>query len=350
MTDVIFVSYAREDEGAARTMVAALENAGLRVWWDREIPPGKTWDEVIGRALDTASCVLVLWSRNSVQSRWVREEADRAASRGRLIPVLIEKVDQPFGFGRIQAADLTGWRGDASHPGFSALVRAISDFLPATSARVEPLRKERSRAWWIAAPLLLAAAAYSGWQLRPAPGRAPRPLRESPSAQLAERPRTVRVAPHEVTVGQSHAGCEPFQDLEALAGRGRIGSIAIYAAGYVHGIRIRYGADGFGSPHGFTEGMPREWIVPDGERIARVEGVIAPATSGQAGAGYVSRLQFFTDKGGSSPIFGAMGGTPFVAAGPAGSALVTIRGTANLKRSRAFNRAVASMTFRFAAP
>ena len=43
----IFISYSQADRARAQTLVAALEREGWSVWWDRKIPPGKTFDEVI---------------------------------------------------------------------------------------------------------------------------------------------------------------------------------------------------------------------------------------------------------------------------------------------------------------
>ncbi len=137
----VFVSYAKEDSSIAEKLAKALQHAGYSVWWDRHIPPGKTWDEVIGRALDSATCVVVLWSRRSVESRWVREEAEKGASRGCLIPALVEKVEPPFGFGRIQAANLSGWSGDESDPEFTDLLQAVSDLVHVTT--VGPAADER---------------------------------------------------------------------------------------------------------------------------------------------------------------------------------------------------------------
>jgi hypothetical protein len=99
------------------------------VWWDRHIMPGKTWDEVIGVELDAAACVLVLWSKLSVQSRWVREEAERGAKREMLVPIFIEKVDPPFGFGRIEGADLSTWHGEPTDPEFVNLCDAARGLL-----------------------------------------------------------------------------------------------------------------------------------------------------------------------------------------------------------------------------
>ncbi len=168
----VFISYSKEDLAAARTVAGALENAGFSVWWDRHIPPGKTWDEIIGRALDGSSCVLVLWSGTSIESRWVREEAERAASRGCLIPVLIEKVEPPFGFGRIQAADLSGWHGDQRDPEFADLLRAVSELMQAAPKQPTPLptaprpgipkpqpSKIRSRLLWFAVGAVAVGAA-----------------------------------------------------------------------------------------------------------------------------------------------------------------------------------------------
>jgi pantoate kinase len=62
----IFISYAKEDRGKAKDIAEALKRQGLSVWWDRSIPPGKTFDTVIEEALDAANCVIVLWSKTSV--------------------------------------------------------------------------------------------------------------------------------------------------------------------------------------------------------------------------------------------------------------------------------------------
>ena len=359
----VFISYAKEDAAAARMLADALQKAEFSVWWDRLIPPGRTWDDVIGRALDTAACVVVLWSRASIQSRWVREEAEKAASRGCLIPVLVDKVDPPFGFGRIQAADLSGWRGDEHDPRFADLLRAVSDLVQTTpdrSAADQPVSQSvkpapephnrGSRFQWIAGGVIAVAVTfYVASQF----SRAPRPEPQAATVNPAPvNPAPVKSSPP-ATVGRRHEGCEKFADLEAVVSRGPITRIAVYHDGYVHGIRIRYGTDGLGETHGFTQWRDirlTEWDVPDGERITHVEGVIAPPTSGRAGAGYVSRLQFFTDGGKRSPLFGTSGGEPFVVTDSAKGGLRTISGWANLKRSGSFNRAVASMTFQFCAP
>jgi hypothetical protein len=110
----IFISYARKDLEAARRLAAALEEQGWSVFWDRTIPAGKSWREVIGAALANSRCVVVLWSSHSVNSHYVIEEADHGLRRRVLIPAFIEQIEPPFGFGTIQAADLSEWREDRS--------------------------------------------------------------------------------------------------------------------------------------------------------------------------------------------------------------------------------------------
>ena len=74
----IFVSYASVDRERAKIVAEALAARGLSVWWDRVIPPGRQFDEVIEEALDAARCVVVLWSQASTASTWVKTEAAEA--------------------------------------------------------------------------------------------------------------------------------------------------------------------------------------------------------------------------------------------------------------------------------
>src|SRR5262245_54631536 len=102
----IFVSYAREDAGRVALLAAGLEKHGWKVFWDRKIPSGKSWHDVIEVALNRADRVIVVWSKDSVRSEFVRDEAGRARAREALVPVLIDDVPPPLGFGQIQAANL----------------------------------------------------------------------------------------------------------------------------------------------------------------------------------------------------------------------------------------------------
>jgi hypothetical protein len=87
----IFISYSSEDRERARTLAHALEERGWSVWWDREIPLGRSYDEVIEQALNGARCMLVLWTAASAASEWVRSEASEGKRRGILVPVFLER-------------------------------------------------------------------------------------------------------------------------------------------------------------------------------------------------------------------------------------------------------------------
>ena len=123
----IFISYASEDRSRVELLAEALEEQGWSVWWDRTIPPGKTFDQVIEEAIDASRCVVVLWSKKSIKSDWVKEEANIGKERKILVPTKIDPVDLPLGFGRIQAADLTNWEEKKEHPEFINLRNAISE-------------------------------------------------------------------------------------------------------------------------------------------------------------------------------------------------------------------------------
>ena len=134
MADV-FISYKAEDGARVRPLVDALQADGLTIWWDAHIGGGDDWRESIARELDLAACVIVAWSKRSIGSdgRFVRDEATRALKRGVYLPVRIDKVDPPLGFGESQALPLIGWKGDRADPRIQAVLtaaRAIIDGRP----------------------------------------------------------------------------------------------------------------------------------------------------------------------------------------------------------------------------
>jgi hypothetical protein len=64
----VFLSYARADRLRVKPLADALQKKGWSVWWDPTIRAGEIFDKVIERALADAQCVIVLWSRNSIES------------------------------------------------------------------------------------------------------------------------------------------------------------------------------------------------------------------------------------------------------------------------------------------
>jgi len=82
MSDV-FISYKREDEERVLVLRDALLRGGLDVWWDKQIPAGARWRERIVAELESAKCVLLVWSESSTgpAADFVRDEASRASAR-----------------------------------------------------------------------------------------------------------------------------------------------------------------------------------------------------------------------------------------------------------------------------
>jgi len=123
----VFISYSREDRPKVEKIAQALTQRGLRVWWDPEIKTGAGFRQEIADALGSTRSVIVMWSRYSVASRFVADEADEGAARDILFPALIDNVDIPLGFRQIQTADLTHWRGNLNDNAFKAFISAVGD-------------------------------------------------------------------------------------------------------------------------------------------------------------------------------------------------------------------------------
>ncbi len=127
MTEV-FLSYSHQDRDIARRYADALEAAGLSVWWDDHLRSGEAFDEKIEAALRAAKAVVVLWSKTSVASRWVRAEATLADRNKTLVPVMIEPCERPIMFELTHTSDLGHWQGDAADSaglGFLGDVRGL---------------------------------------------------------------------------------------------------------------------------------------------------------------------------------------------------------------------------------
>ncbi len=121
----IFISYKREEQPTAKKLAVALERYGWSVWWDPHLRAGEHFDDAIEEALRDAKCVIVLWSKQSVNSQYVRDEATYALNREKLVPVAIEGVDPPFRFAGLHTAQLRDWDGSDEFPGFIKLVDDI---------------------------------------------------------------------------------------------------------------------------------------------------------------------------------------------------------------------------------
>ena len=192
MSDV-FVSYKAEDRKRVKPLVEALEADGYSVWWDEQIGGGAAWRQAIETELNAAKCVVVAWSKRSVglEGTFVQDEATRAQQRRVYIPVLIDKVHLPLGFGEMQALPLTSWHGDRSDPRYQAVLAAVqrmagSGLAPAPVAG-RPVDRRMVLAGGAAAAV--AVAGVGGWALlRPGRADAARSIAVLPFANLSGDP------------------------------------------------------------------------------------------------------------------------------------------------------------------
>ncbi len=122
----VFLSYSREDAPAARQLAECIGRAGHKVWWDRDIEGGSRFTAEIDRELKNADAVVVIWTKSSIESPWVQDEAAEGRDNGRLVPVIFGTEKPPLGFRQFQSIDFGDWNGEGDPPSLEALVRAIA--------------------------------------------------------------------------------------------------------------------------------------------------------------------------------------------------------------------------------
>jgi len=122
----VFVSYAGEEGRYAQRLQDALERLGYEVWLDQKIRPGSAWHDEIERRLAAAGAIIVLWSKRSAASDWVRYEAAYATGRGVYDGCRIEGgFEIPPPYGRLQVSPLVGWDGTPATAGFPSLLASL---------------------------------------------------------------------------------------------------------------------------------------------------------------------------------------------------------------------------------
>jgi len=147
----VFLSYARDDVEAARELADGIGQAGHDVWWDRHLHGGSRFSDEIDRALKDADAVVVLWSRTSVQSAWVQDEAAEGRDSGRLVPVTLSSAKPPLGFRQFHTIDLGTWTGQGRPEALGDVLNAIDraggpDGRGEQISRAEPAKPTQKKA------------------------------------------------------------------------------------------------------------------------------------------------------------------------------------------------------------
>jgi hypothetical protein len=165
MAHDVFLSYCREDVSTMQQLEKALREAGFTIWTDRGIAPGSpSWKTEIEKAIREARCIVVLFSPEAADSRWVRAELDYAdAQRKPIYPLLVRGDTSnavPFGFTTYQWIDVR--KSSQWVAGLLQLTAALRGTPPALPTTDVPIRPTRIRGLLPLAAALLIAVLIGG--------------------------------------------------------------------------------------------------------------------------------------------------------------------------------------------
>ena len=154
----IFISYKREDVVLAKVLADHLQKEGWSVWWDHEIPSGKDYDVVIEKELENCKCAIVLWTPVSIQSRNVKDEANVALHKNKLLPVIVGNIQPPLGFRMIQGV-VWNDNNKVEDSEFAELKKQVASMFNSSTGETVPIKKQPAKrsfkkAWIIGACII----------------------------------------------------------------------------------------------------------------------------------------------------------------------------------------------------
>lgn len=127
MTDV-FISYKRAQRPEVEAIAQALRDLELEVWFDRELTPGREFPAEIERKAREARAMIVCWTPEATQSRWVLREAEIGRDRDVLAPVYLKQCALPCPYDTLHTIDLAGWKS-LDDPRWLDMLRRVNDLL-----------------------------------------------------------------------------------------------------------------------------------------------------------------------------------------------------------------------------
>lgn len=121
----VFISYRRDQREQVLIIADRLQDLGLSVWFDARLEAGSSFDEEINREVRSAKAVLVCWSPEAMQSRWVRAEASIGLERDVLIAAFLHPAELMPPYNLVHAANLEGWSGAHDDPQWGQVLSRI---------------------------------------------------------------------------------------------------------------------------------------------------------------------------------------------------------------------------------
>jgi hypothetical protein len=137
MADV-FIAYARLNAAIADQVSSALVEAGFTVFKDITISVvGEKWFDRIANEIQSAKCVLVLWTPESCNSGWVYGEVETSNQVGNLFSVKCDDVSLKYPMNIWAAKAFVEWN-TRSADGLAIVVEATRKFIDSRAVDKEP--------------------------------------------------------------------------------------------------------------------------------------------------------------------------------------------------------------------
>ena len=93
-----FVSYSHMDRDIVEPIIMGLKRKMCRVWYDEGLTPGESWNDDIAEHIKNCDCFILMLSKSSVESKYVKAEINYALSKDKkVLPVLLEDTKLPAG-------------------------------------------------------------------------------------------------------------------------------------------------------------------------------------------------------------------------------------------------------------
>ena len=156
--ETCFLSYSSKDMPFAKKLYRSLENAGVRVFWDRfDVLPGESLSDQILEAIHQHDRLIVVLSVNGMASDWVRKEIELAwyHKRDSLVPIRLCGIDKvrawtakheklPDLAGLFPVLDFSAWHNESEYAhAVWLLLRSLAGGADLRPAAQKPKRRAR---------------------------------------------------------------------------------------------------------------------------------------------------------------------------------------------------------------